>query len=235
MCQNRVAGARSVGHYETMARLKATQRREQLIESATGLFARFGYDGTTTAAIAAEAGITEPVLYRHFASKQDLFVAVVQALSDTMTARWQAICDLPLSPEGRVRQACQYESEALRAAPEAFRLFHGAMANSRNEVVLGVIREHFRQLKQLLASLLHAGQEQGVFREDFEPDAMVSLLIAMGIGYAMQDFAVEPGVIPADAFADFVLRQVTVAACGGPTSAGGVSTSEQGTAPRLEA
>ena len=42
-----------------MPRLKAPQRREQLIEVATKLFARNGYEATTTAAIALAAGVTE--------------------------------------------------------------------------------------------------------------------------------------------------------------------------------
>ena len=45
-----------------MPRLKAPQRREQLIEVATKLFARNGYEATTTAAIALAAGVTEPIL-----------------------------------------------------------------------------------------------------------------------------------------------------------------------------
>ena len=63
-----------------MPRLKAPQRREQLIEVATKLFARNGYEATTTAAIALAAGVTEPILYRHFKSKQELFVAIVRAV-----------------------------------------------------------------------------------------------------------------------------------------------------------
>src|SRR5438067_12182421 len=66
----------------TMRRLKAPQRREQLIEVATKLFAKWGYDATTTAAIAEAAGVTEPILYRHFDSKQELFVAIVPSASE---------------------------------------------------------------------------------------------------------------------------------------------------------
>ena len=63
-------------------RLKAPQRREQLIEVATKLFAKSGYDATTTADIAKAAGVTEPILYRHFESKQELFIAIVRDVSD---------------------------------------------------------------------------------------------------------------------------------------------------------
>ena len=60
------------------SRLKAPQRREQLIAVATKQFGKFGYDATTTAAIADAAGVTEPILYRHFGSKQELFIAITR-------------------------------------------------------------------------------------------------------------------------------------------------------------
>ena len=57
-----------------MARMKAEARRRQLLEVAAELFAANGYQGTTTAALAEAAGISEPILYRHFNNQLDLFV-----------------------------------------------------------------------------------------------------------------------------------------------------------------
>ncbi len=71
-----VAISHRCGYILSMARLKAPQRREQLISVATRQFAKFGYDATTTDAIAKAAGVTEPILYRHFGSKQELFIAI---------------------------------------------------------------------------------------------------------------------------------------------------------------
>src|SRR3954452_19685030 len=72
----------------TMRRLKAPQRREQLIEVATKLFAKWGYEATTTSAIPEAAGVTEPILYRHFDSKQELFVAIVRSVSEQTLRHW---------------------------------------------------------------------------------------------------------------------------------------------------
>jgi AcrR family transcriptional regulator len=59
-------------------RLKAVDRREQLLEVAAGLFASTGLRGTTTAALAAGARISEPVLYAHFQTKDMLFRETVE-------------------------------------------------------------------------------------------------------------------------------------------------------------
>ena len=56
-------------------RLPAGQRREAILRAALKVFTSTSYVGATTAEIAREAGVTEPVLYRHFASKRDLWLA----------------------------------------------------------------------------------------------------------------------------------------------------------------
>src|SRR5580765_5745985 len=58
-------------------RLPAEERRALLLETACRVFSRGSYRGVTTAEIAREAGVTEPVLYRHFASKRDLYFACI--------------------------------------------------------------------------------------------------------------------------------------------------------------
>src|SRR5947209_19559154 len=53
-------------------RLSAQDRRQQIMTVAVGLFARKGYQGTTTREIAGEAGVNEALLFRHFPRKENL-------------------------------------------------------------------------------------------------------------------------------------------------------------------
>jgi AcrR family transcriptional regulator len=62
------------------ARLRAADRREQILAVATALFARQGFNGTTTKEVAANAGVTEALIFRHFPSKEDLYWAVIDIL-----------------------------------------------------------------------------------------------------------------------------------------------------------
>ena len=59
-------------------RLTASDRRQQILEVAFGLFARKGYDGATTRQIAEEAGINEALLFRHFSSKEKLYWTMIE-------------------------------------------------------------------------------------------------------------------------------------------------------------
>ncbi|WP_293046534.1 TetR/AcrR family transcriptional regulator [Mycobacterium sp.] len=58
-------------------RLSADERREQIIESARLVFEQAGFDGARTRDLATAAGVNEALLYRHFASKEELFEAAV--------------------------------------------------------------------------------------------------------------------------------------------------------------
>src|SRR3954466_4613299 len=66
-----------------MPRLSSSDRKKQILEVATSLFARHGFDGVTTRRIADEAGITEAMVFRHFATKDDLYWEVLSAKSAT--------------------------------------------------------------------------------------------------------------------------------------------------------
>lgn len=57
--------------------MSGEDRRKQLIEVAIDLFSRKGFRGTTTREIAAAAGVTEAIIFRHFATKEDLYTAIL--------------------------------------------------------------------------------------------------------------------------------------------------------------
>lgn len=68
---------RSGGPPGRARRLPRAERREQILDAATRAFARAGFAATGLDVVAAEAGVTHVILYRHFASKADLYRAVL--------------------------------------------------------------------------------------------------------------------------------------------------------------
>jgi AcrR family transcriptional regulator len=67
-----------------IGRLPAAERRRQLLDTAIRVFAETGFHETTMAQIAEGAGVTKPVLYQHFASKRDLYLAVLDDVGDRL-------------------------------------------------------------------------------------------------------------------------------------------------------
>jgi AcrR family transcriptional regulator len=66
--------------------MSATDRRTEVVEIALAHFATGGYHGTSTEAIAAEAGISQPYLFRLFKTKRDLFLACCEAGHEAVLA-----------------------------------------------------------------------------------------------------------------------------------------------------
>jgi AcrR family transcriptional regulator len=63
---------------EVRQRLPVAERRALIVEAAGRLFGERGYDATRLDEIAAAAGVTKPILYRHFDSKRDLYLALLE-------------------------------------------------------------------------------------------------------------------------------------------------------------
>src|SRR3954452_8823415 len=63
---------------------RVAERRELIMEVAGRLFGEHGYDGTRLDDIAAAAGVTKPVLHRHFDSKRDLYLALLPRHRDDL-------------------------------------------------------------------------------------------------------------------------------------------------------
>ena len=82
----------------TTTRLPAEDRRRQLLESALDLFAKRGFEGTTTREIAAAAGVNEAIIFRHFPTKHDLYSAVIDYKHEpgviaAVVSHWQTFMD----------------------------------------------------------------------------------------------------------------------------------------------
>ena len=86
-----------------------------MLDTAGRVFSRSSYRGATTAEIAREAGITEPILYRHFGSKRDLYLACLdeawrsfretaeKALAEDPVGCLGAIADAYMAKRARIR------------------------------------------------------------------------------------------------------------------------------------
>ncbi|AKU17452.1 TetR/AcrR family transcriptional regulator [Luteipulveratus mongoliensis] len=74
-------------------RMSATDRREQLLDAAARAFARGGYAGTSTDAIAREAGVSQPYVVRTFGTKAELFTEVLTRSCDAIVATFEGEMD----------------------------------------------------------------------------------------------------------------------------------------------
>jgi AcrR family transcriptional regulator len=174
-----------------MPRLKAPQRREQLVSVATRQFAKYGYDATTTDTIAKAAGVTEPILYRHFGSKQELFIAITRAVSEQTLNHWRDLIASIDDPAEQLREIARRFPAHLKEMGDAYRVIHNALTTSRDRKVQAVLREHYQQMENFFCSVISTGVERGTFRAT-HPKTACWHLINTGLGYAVVTLNLAP-------------------------------------------
>src|SRR4051812_41707106 len=103
-------------------RLTAEQRRTRILAAATRIFARKGFDGASMNGIAAAAGITKPVLYDHFTSKDALFETLLRSIRDDLLAKGQVIGKSAAGAEQKFRDAVDAFFAFVEQQPDAARI-----------------------------------------------------------------------------------------------------------------
>ncbi|MGW1072006.1 TetR family transcriptional regulator [Streptomyces sp. NPDC002537] len=104
----------------------AERRRKELLEAADRVVLRDG-PGASMNAIAAEAGITKPILYRHFGDKGGLYRALAARHTEALLAGLRAALDAPAARRDRVESTLDTYLAAIEARPQVYRfLMHPA-------------------------------------------------------------------------------------------------------------
>ena len=161
------------------ARLSAEARRQAVLDTACGVFFRKSYRGATTAEIAREAGITEPILYRHFGSKRDLYLACLdEAWRQFREFSEEAIASDPVGCLGAIADAYMAKRSRLRLVDLWIQALTEA---SEDEVIAKAVRGQVRDVQQFFANVIRQGQESGVVNADRDPVAEAWIFIAGGL------------------------------------------------------
>lgn len=106
-------------------RLPAAERRVQLLDAALALFAAEGFQAATMDAVAAEAGVTKPVLYQHFSSKRDLFLELLRDVGRRLSDSVGAATARARSPREMVELGFIAYFDFVADHPDEFRLLFG--------------------------------------------------------------------------------------------------------------
>ncbi|MFB7272405.1 TetR family transcriptional regulator [Streptomyces sp. NPDC056244] len=145
----------------------ARQRRRQLLEAADRVVLRDGPQASMNA-IAAEAGITKPILYRHFGDKGGLYRALAKRHTDALLDALRAALDAPAERRRRVEATLDTYLAAIEARPQVYRfLMHPAEDSQLPEQGFDVGRHSAPLLRRLGEELAKVIEE----RVDLGPDS----------------------------------------------------------------
>lgn len=167
-----------------MKRLPASERREQLLDCALDLFSRQGYARATTAQLAKSAGVTEPIIYRHFASKRELFIALIQRTAKRTLDHWERRLEGVSDAPERLRRILSDNPMTAEGARE-YRVLMQAVTEVEDEDVQQATAKHFLDLHRFLAKELVSAQANRKLTRLFSADLLAWIMIDIGLGYGI--------------------------------------------------
>ncbi|WP_113718818.1 TetR/AcrR family transcriptional regulator [Arthrobacter dokdonensis] len=184
-----------------MARLPRDERRAQLLSAALEVFVNNGYHGAAMDEIAEAAKVSKPVLYQHFPSKRDLYVALLESHLAALTQMLLAALNSTTDNKLRVQATMKAYFQFMANDDQAYRLvFESDLVNDHDVAVrletfnsefadaLGAVIAEDTMLGRLEAILLGralAGMAQVSARYWLEANGDLDLEVASDLVYRL--------------------------------------------------
>jgi AcrR family transcriptional regulator len=151
--------------------------RKRILSVAIRSFAELGYEGTTTAGVARDAGVTQPLVHHHFGSKEGLW----RAAMDPLFSKAAVVVKVPAggSPRDRLLAISERFVRFAAANPAATRVMarEGAAPGPRLTYLIDrYLREPFRQV----VDAVRAAQGDGLIAPDVRPELLLLLVLGAG-------------------------------------------------------
>ncbi|HSC50964.1 MAG TPA: TetR/AcrR family transcriptional regulator [Gaiellaceae bacterium] len=165
------------------SRLPGPERRQAVVDTACRVFAKGSYHGSTTAQIARETGVTEPVLYRHFSSKRELYLACLDAVWERVRGVWEKAlareqdAGAALSAIGRA-----YLEERGAGRVVLVDLWIQALTEAAQDPeIRRALRAQVHEVHDFVAGVIRRSQEAGGVITERDPDAEAWIFISLGL------------------------------------------------------
>ena len=188
---------------EKRYRMPAAERRAAIVDAALQVFGERSYGRATTAEIARAAGVSEPILYRHFTSKRDLYIASLEAMSERLQGAAEAIIAAEPDPREWTFAIPRAIDLLRKNAVYPSQMWVQALSEVGEDAELArYLRRHVRELHDFAAGIIRRAQEAGGVAADRDPDA--EAWIGIGVGLLRSVQARLGGVLTADDFTAIV-------------------------------
>jgi AcrR family transcriptional regulator len=164
--------------------MRADERRRCVLGAACRVFAKSSYHGATTAEIARESGVSEPVLYRHFPSKRDLYLACLEAGWDHVRALWDEAIENEPDPRfwiaaiGRLYVQLQRSGDRIMLSDLWIQALNQA---SEDPKIRRYLRDQVREVHDYVADVIRRSQAAGGIVKERDPDAEAWMFISLGL------------------------------------------------------
>jgi AcrR family transcriptional regulator len=186
---------------------RKSQTRERLIDAAAAVFAERGFETATIDEVAAAAGYTKGAVYSNFASKTDLFIALIERRIETQTAEHarrfegQDLAGVTRGLEDEPDEDPESERQWLLLAMEFW------LHAMRDERARALMAEQYERARQASVDLIEPIYATTAAKPPFTPRDLAIVMESVGIGLAIQA-ALDPGAVRMSLQGEVIARLV---------------------------
>ncbi len=181
---------------------KQRQTRDCLLRSAARVLAHHGLHGASIDDIAADAGFTKGAFYANFASKHDLFLAMLEERFAERLAQLETLTGAEARLEDQARSAGGEFARYVSGDPAWERLFFEfAALAARDETFRSELVERYRALRAGMADIFQRRLAELGLRSAVPVDRIVLMTFSLANGFALERL-LEPDAAPEELFAD---------------------------------
>ena len=178
-------------------KLSADARRAATVETVIGLAAATNPADITTAQIAAQMGVTQGALFRHFADKQAIWAAVMDWTATTLLARFDAVSGV--TPIERLRAMFATHIDFVVTHPGVPRILFGELQRDGDAQSKMCVRALMAAYRERVTALLTEAKTRSLVAERVDISAASTMFLGMVQGLVMQamaasDFTTMPAV-----------------------------------------
>ncbi len=202
------------------ARMAGEERRLQILAVAVGLFSNRGFRGTTTKEIAQAAGVSEAMVFRHFATKEELYAAILDhkacAGGEAFEPEKIAAAAIARKDDRGVFEALALEALTHHEHDPEFQRLLLYSALEKHELAEMFFDQFVRRVYMFLGGYIRERQAEGVFVE-MDPALIVRSFIGMVMHQSLNNNLWDPkrrllnisNEAAAKHFTDILLRGIT--------------------------
>jgi TetR/AcrR family transcriptional regulator len=153
-----------------------SQGARAILQAATELFAQESFSSVSVGAIAERANVSKSNVFHHFASKEELFLAVMREAGASHAEFAEQLLAEPGATLPKLQRLIDFEIADFFAHPHKTQLVLRALSNESagngHQLAAGIFQRNFRAVVALLAE----GQQRGELRGDFDPETAAMII-----------------------------------------------------------
>lgn len=158
-------------------KVKFTPRQIEILQAASKLIGKSGPNNVTTKNLAEVMGFTEPALYRHFKSKTDILVSLIEYFKNQLSDGIELVLDKDISGFESIHQLIKFQFSLISKQPAVIMVIFAETSFQYDPVLSEAVLHLNTRLKAIIIDMIRNGMKDGSIRSDVKKEDLATIIL----------------------------------------------------------